>query len=100
MDTNATNSETQAEAEMAVSTEEKPKEAIDCLIHLRFQPDGTVIEIGERPSGVTAQNWFNYLSRHTLNCYQALSGGRGLFRLPRQEVDALKAACAAVENAT
>jgi hypothetical protein len=99
MDTNETNSETQAEAATVVGTEVTPKEAVDCLIHLRFQPDGSVIEIGERPSGVTAQNWFNYLSRHTHNCYQALSGGRGLFRLPRLEVDALKTACIG-ENAT
>jgi hypothetical protein len=90
MDTNETNSET---------VEVTAKEAIDCLIHLRFQPDGTVVEIGERPLNVPAQKWFNYLSGHTLNCYQALSGGRGFFRLPREKVDSLKAACA-VENAT
>jgi hypothetical protein len=93
MENNETNSETQAEAATVVSAEVKPKEVIDCLIHLRFQPDGTVSEIGERPSGIDAQTWFNYLSRHTHNCYQALSGGRGLFRLPRLEVDTLKSAC-------
>jgi hypothetical protein len=93
MENNETNSETQAEAATVVGAEVKPKEVVDCLIHLRFQPDGTVIEIGERPSGVDAQTWFNYLSRHTHNCYQALSGGRGLFRLPRLEVDTLKSAC-------
>jgi len=90
--------ETQTEA-VASNTEEKPKETIDCLVHLRFNPNGTVSEIGERPPGIDAQSWFNYLSRHTLNCYQALSGGRGLFRLPRQQIDDLKAACVA-ENAT
>lgn len=68
---------------------------IECMIHLRFFPDGTVAEIGERPSGVKPHDWFKYLSQHTQNCYQALSGGRGLFRLPRIEVEALKAACAA-----
>jgi hypothetical protein len=68
---------------------------IECMIHLRFFPDGTVAEIGERPSGVKAHDWYKYLSRHTQNSYQALSGGRGLFRLPRPEVEALKAACAA-----
>ena len=91
MKANKTN-ETEADAAVAVA-DEKPKEAVDCMIHLRFNPNGSVIEIGERPSGVDAQTWFNYLSRHTLNCYQALSGGRGFFRLPRQEVDALKMAC-------
>lgn len=65
----------------------------ECLIHVRFAPDGTVREIGERPQGVPAQDWFGYLCRHTQNCYQPLSGGRGLFRLSRTEVDRLKAAC-------
>jgi hypothetical protein len=70
-------------------------QGVECVIHLRFFPDGTVAEIGERPPGVKAQDWFKYLTQHTSNRYQALSGGRGLFRLPRPEVAALKAACAA-----
>ena len=70
------------------------EQRVECLIHLKFYPDGTVAEIGERPSGVTAQDWFKYLSQHTTDRFQALSGGRGLFRLARSEVDALKAACA------
>lgn len=67
---------------------------IECLIHVRFNPDGTVAEIGERPDAVNTQTWFKYLSQHTVNRYQALAGGRGLFRLPRPEVDTIKAACA------
>ncbi len=66
----------------------------ECLIHDRFKPDGTEAKIGERPQAVKAQAWFKYLSQHTLNRYQALAGGRGLFRLPRPDVDTLKAACA------
>ena len=62
----------------------------DVMIHVRFAIDGTVMEIGERPSGATAQEWFNHLSRSTQNSYQALSGGRGLFRLDRTTVDGLK----------
>ena len=27
----------------------------DVMIHVRFAPDGTVTEIGERPAGCTAQ---------------------------------------------
>jgi hypothetical protein len=65
----------------------------ECLIHVRFAPDGAVREIGERPKNVPAQDWFNYLCRHTRNGYQALSGGRGLFRLRRGEVDRLRAVC-------
>ena len=71
---------------------------VDCLIHVRFNPDGTVLEIGERPKGVVAQTWFKYLSQHTCNCYQALAGGRGMFRLPRLDVDAMKTACIAAEQ--
>ncbi len=64
------------------------------LIHVRFSPDGTVTEIGARPQGVDAQSWFNYLSQAAGNAYQALSGGRGLFRLEPQELDGLKEAYA------
>jgi len=67
---------------------------VECLIHVRFNPDGTVADIGERPPAVKAQAWFKYLSQHTVDRYQALAGGRGLFRLPRPDVDTLKAACA------
>lgn len=62
------------------------------MIHVRFAPNGTVSEIGERPAGSSAQGWFNCLSRHTRNGYQPLSGGRAVFRVPRAEIDALKAA--------
>lgn len=67
---------------------------VECLIHVRFNPDGTVADIGERPEPINAQIWFKYLSRNTVDRYQALAGGRGLFRLPRSEVDAIKLACA------
>jgi hypothetical protein len=71
---------------------------VECLIHVRFNPNGTVMEIGERPQGVEARAWFKYLSQNTLNRYQALAGGRGLFRLPRPDVDALKAVCATEQS--
>jgi hypothetical protein len=61
----------------------------DVIIHARFAPNGTVVEIGERPGGLTPQEWFNVLSEKT-DAYQALAGGRGIFRLKRPEVDALK----------
>lgn len=61
------------------------------VIHVRFAPDGSVVEIGERPKSVTPQDWFNCLSDKKGLRYQALSGGRGVFRLTREEVDDLKA---------
>lgn len=93
MENNEAIAETQAEVVAGVSPEAASTKSTDCMIHLRFNPNGTISEIGERPSGVDAQTWFNYLSRHTHNCYQALSGGRGPFRLPRLEVETLKSAC-------
>ena len=61
------------------------------VIHLRFAPDGTVSEISERPSSLSPQAWFNFLSDNAGAAYQPLAGGRGVFRLNRAEVDALKA---------
>lgn len=61
------------------------------LIHARFAPNGTVVEISERPEGLDPQDWFNYLSNRTGDTYQALAGGRGIFRLDRTRIDALKA---------
>ncbi|VTZ25159.1 conserved hypothetical protein [Methylocella tundrae] len=62
------------------------------IIHVRFAPDGSVTEIGERPSGLDAQQWFNRLSDKAGSSFQALSGGRGFFRLGTEVVTALKAA--------
>jgi hypothetical protein len=61
------------------------------IIHARFAPNGTVVEIGERPAALAPQEWFNLLSNKAGMAYQALAGGRGVFRLTRGEVDAIKA---------
>lgn len=82
----------EAEAPDATRDAQAPAE---CMIHIRFFPDGTVAEISERPSGVEPHDWYKYLCKNTQNRFQALSGGRGLFRIPRAEVETLKAACAA-----
>jgi hypothetical protein len=66
-------------------------EAQNVLIHARFAPNGAVVEISERPPALSPQQWFNYLSDRAGNAYQALAGGRGVFRLTRAVVDALKA---------
>lgn len=65
--------------------------ADETMIHVRFAPDGTVTEIGARPAGVTAQQWFNRLTEQAGTHYAALSGGRGLFRLPPGLVDSVRA---------
>lgn len=53
----------------------------EVMIHVRFAPDGTVMEIGERPAGCSAQQWFNFLTRQSGLSYLTLSGGRALFRI-------------------
>ena len=60
------------------------------IIHARFAPNGTVVEISERPAALTPQDWFNFLSENAGDVYQTLAGGRGVFRLSRARVDALK----------
>jgi hypothetical protein len=61
------------------------------IIHSRFAPNGTIVEISERPSGLTPQEWFDFLSvKVGGDSYQALSGGRGVFRLTREQLDTLK----------
>lgn len=87
------------EAAVETAPEAVAPERVECMIHLRFNLDGTCAEIGERPKGVGAHDWFKYLSRNTSNKYQALAGGRGLFRLPRPQVETLQAGCLAELNA-
>jgi hypothetical protein len=62
----------------------------DVMIHVRFSPDGTVREIGARPATLSAQDWFNRLSNEAASAYQALSGGRGLFRLSAVQLQSLQ----------
>ncbi|HUB64864.1 MAG TPA: hypothetical protein VL996_10565 [Methylocella sp.] len=61
------------------------------MIHIRFAPNGSVVEIGERPATLSPQDWFDFLSDNVGLKYQALAGGRGVFRLMRTETDDLKA---------
>jgi hypothetical protein len=60
------------------------------IIHVRFAPDGTVTEIGERPPSLSAKQWYNRLSEKAGTMFEALSGGRGVFRLSPEQLEALK----------
>lgn len=62
----------------------------EVMIHVRFAPDGTVMEIGERPAGCTAQQWFNFLTRQSGPSYLALSGGRAVFRIAPEALRGLR----------
>ena len=66
----------------------------EMMIHVRFAPDGSVVTIGERPSELSTQEWFNLLASSTIDCYETLSGGRALFRLPKLQVEQLKSSAA------
>lgn len=66
-------------------------ESKSVMIHLRFAPNGSVVEISERPPELSPQEWFDQLSNKFGNAYQAFSGGRGVFRLTSTEVEAFKA---------
>jgi hypothetical protein len=66
-------------------------ESQNLIIHVRFAPNGTVVEISERPPALSPQDWFNCLSERAGTSYAPLSGGRGVFRLTRGQIDAIKA---------
>jgi hypothetical protein len=66
-------------------------ESQSVLVHVRFAPNGVVTEISERPAALSPQEWFNLLSYKAASAYRPLAGGRGVYRLTRSEVDALKA---------
>jgi hypothetical protein len=78
----------ETEKEISIMSEDR------VMIHVRFAPNGGVTEIGERPASLSAQDWFNLLSDNAGMSYQALSGGRGLFRLTRERTDTLKSGAA------
>lgn len=82
MDTTEVNKEAVAEVAAPVSG--------DVIIHASFAPDGSCLAIGESPAWASPQQWFNLLSKYTVNSYKALSGGRGVFLLKRQQLEELK----------
>lgn len=64
--------------------------ADETIVHVRFAPDGQVVEIGARPQSLTPQQWFNWLSANAGTHYRTLAGGRGVFCLPPSDVDMLQ----------
>lgn len=62
------------------------------LIHVSFNPDASVRSIGEKPATVSEDEWFKRLNDKAGDAYQGLAGGRGVFRLDRGRLEALKAA--------
>ncbi|SFJ62655.1 hypothetical protein SAMN05216525_13022 [Bradyrhizobium sp. Gha] len=62
----------------------------EIIIHVRFAPNGRVIQISERPAKLTPNQWFDVLNTRAASAYRPLSRGRGVFRLSRTAVDELK----------
>ncbi|MGY4281933.1 hypothetical protein ACVWXO_001153 [Bradyrhizobium sp. LM2.7] len=60
------------------------------IIHVRFAPNGRVIQISERPARLTPDQWFDVLRDRAGSAYRPLSRGRGVFRLTRAAVDTFK----------
>jgi hypothetical protein len=65
------------------------------MLHVRFAPNGGVVEISERPAPNSAQEWFDWISLNASDAYQALSGGRGVFRISPDKLEELRAGIAA-----
>ncbi|OPY94649.1 hypothetical protein A5906_12815 [Bradyrhizobium sacchari] len=62
----------------------------EIIIHVRFAPNGRVIQISERPAKLTPNQWFDVLNTRASSAYRPLARGRGMFRLRRTAVDAFK----------
>jgi hypothetical protein len=54
----------------------------EVVVNVRFQPNGLVSMINNKPQGINDQEWFDRLCRVASTYYMALSGGRGAFRIP------------------
>lgn len=59
------------------------------LINIRFNPDATIFTIDGRPRHLSAQDWFRRLWFAPASTYQTFAGGRGHFRIPRRDFEAL-----------
>lgn len=61
------------------------------VVHGRFAPNGSVLELAERPETLSPQEWFNFLSVKASDAYKTLAGSRIVFRLSRERLNALQA---------
>ena len=62
------------------------------VIHARYALDGTTLEIGERPAALNPNEWFAILSEKASKYGEPLAGGRFIFKVPADELEAIKAA--------
>ncbi len=71
--------------------EEEIEAPDDVLVHVRFHPSAEIMLIGELPARLSARDWYNHLLANASQHYQVFAGGRGFFRIPRPEFDAIVA---------
>lgn len=74
--------------------EEPASSQSEITVQIRFKPDGKVLSANERPVHVDPQMWFDLLCKTMPEAYQALSGGRGAFRLSTRKLSILQDAAA------
>lgn len=60
------------------------------LVHVRFRPDATILNIDERPDEMTNEEWFKRLCARAGGKFATRAGGRGFFRLTHVELETLK----------
>lgn len=61
------------------------------IIMVRFRPDTTVWEINGLPAHLDKQAWFHLLCKRAGDKFETRAGGRGYFRLSREEYEAIAA---------
>ena len=59
------------------------------LVHVRYQPNGEIFSIGEKPARLDASQWLKHLLDTASPYYRTLAGGRGFYCIPREKFDAL-----------
>lgn len=74
------------------STSEGAETVNPTLIHVRFQPDGSIGHITDRPAHLSDDQWFKLLCSAIGHKYHARAGGRGFFRTTRDEIQSIGAA--------
>lgn len=60
------------------------------LLHVRFRPDTTILNIDECPAEMTNEEWFKRLCARAGGKFATRAGGRGFFRLTHVELETLK----------
>jgi hypothetical protein len=60
------------------------------LLHVRFRPDTTILDIDECPVEMTQEEWFKRLCARAGGKFATRAGGRGFFRLTHIELETLK----------